>query len=238
MISLRNFESEVDETILERGLSYWKKGNVIEMEQRVPGEFEAIVSGSEDYEVMIKVSDDTMQDFTCTCPYDRGPVCKHVVAVFFAIQEGNLNGLKEAKVIQKSKGRISQKHSLKKQFEAIVARLGKDELADWIRTWAEKDELFRNYFIARFSDNSGNIDIEKYARILEKALSAAADRHGFIDYYHSGNAVDEALQLLDDTEKNFNAIGIAEIISLCFAVIKVVAPALTYADDSNFRCRF
>jgi hypothetical protein len=174
-----------------------------------------------------------VQDFTCTCPYDRGPVCKHVVAVLFALQEGNLNGLKEAKVRQKSKGRISQKHSLKKQFEEIVARLGKDELAEWIRTWAVKDELFRNYFIARFSENNENIDIEKYARILKKALHAAEDRHGFIDYYHSGDAVNEALQLLDDTENNFNTTGIAEIISRCFSVIKVVAPALIYADDSS-----
>ena len=233
MMTLHNFESEIDEAILDRGLSYWKNGNVIELEQTGNNEYEAIVSGNKDYEVKIKLADDNIQDFTCTCPYDWGPVCKHVAAVLFALQEGNLSGLKEAKAIKKSKGKISQKNSLKKQFEDILTRLGKEELAGWIRTWSEKDELFRNYFIARFSENDEKIDIEKYARILYKDLTAAEDRHGFIDYYHSGDAVNEALQLLNDTENNFTSAGTAEIISLCFAVIKVIAPVLTNSDDSN-----
>jgi uncharacterized Zn finger protein len=233
MISLHNFESEIDESILDRGLSYWKNGNVIELKQTGNNEFEAIVSGNEDYEVKIKLADDNIQDFTCTCPYDWGPVCKHVAAVLFALQEGNLSGLKEAKAIKKSKGKISQKNSLKKQFEDILSRLGKEELAGWIRTWADKDELFRNYFIFRFNENTEKIDIEKYTRILGKELRAAEDRYGFIDYYHSGDAVNEALQLLNDTENNFTTAGTAEIISLCFAVINVIAPALTNSDDSD-----
>lgn len=134
MISLHNFESEIDESILDRGLSYWKNGNVIELKQTGNNEFEAIVSGNEDYEVKIKLADDNVQDFTCTCPYDWGPVCKHVIAVLFALREGNLNGLKEAKVKKKSKGKISQKNSLKKQFEDILNRLEKEELAGWIQT--------------------------------------------------------------------------------------------------------
>ena len=55
MISLQKFESQIDEIIVDRGLSNWENGNVIEMEQTGNGEFEAIVSGNEDYEVNIKV---------------------------------------------------------------------------------------------------------------------------------------------------------------------------------------
>ena len=45
--------------------------------------------------------------------------------------------------------------------------------------------------------------------------------------------MNEAYQLLNDAENGFNSTGNAEIISVCFAVIKVVTPALTYSDDSD-----
>lgn len=109
MISLQKFESQIDEIIVDRGLSYWENGNVIELEQTENGEYEAMVSGNEDYEVNIKVEHDNVQDFSCTCPYDKGPVCKHVVAVLFAIQNGKLNGLKETKPKKTTQGKISQK---------------------------------------------------------------------------------------------------------------------------------
>ena len=32
IISLQNFETEIDEVILDRGLSYWKNGHVVELE--------------------------------------------------------------------------------------------------------------------------------------------------------------------------------------------------------------
>jgi hypothetical protein len=179
------------------------------------------------------VEDDNVEDFACNCPYDKGLVCKHVVAVLFAIQNEKLNGLKEIKSKKKLQRKISQKQLLKKQFEDILTRMDKNELTGWIRTWAEKDEKFRNYFIARFSGNNEKIDIERYARILEKEISTAEDRYGFIDYYHVGDAAGEASQLLNNAERSFKINGTAEIISVCFAVIKTVATALNNSDDSN-----
>jgi len=141
--------------------------------------------------------------------------------------------LKELKPKKKSKGKISQKQDLKKQFEDILTRLEKNELVGWIRSWAGKDEKFRDYFLARFSGSREKIDIERYARILVKEISATEDKYGFIDYPHSGDAVNEAYQLLNDAENGFNTTGTAEIISVCFAVIKVATPTLTYSDDSD-----
>lgn len=119
------------------------------------------------------------------------------------------------------------------QFEDILKRLDKNELTGWLRSYAEKDEKFRNYFLARFSENKGKINIERYARILEKEISKAEDRHGYIDYYHAGDAADEASKLLYNTELGFKILEPAEIISVCFAVIKTIAPALNNSDDSG-----
>jgi len=48
-IPLDKFEQYIDETILKRGLKYFKNGHVYELEEISPGEYEAIVEGSEDY---------------------------------------------------------------------------------------------------------------------------------------------------------------------------------------------
>ena len=47
-IPLNQFEQVIDEDILKRGLSYFKKGRVYEPEEISPDEFETIVEGSED----------------------------------------------------------------------------------------------------------------------------------------------------------------------------------------------
>ena len=49
MISLPKFESQIDEIIVGRGLSYWENGNVIKLEQTENGEYEAMVFKNEDY---------------------------------------------------------------------------------------------------------------------------------------------------------------------------------------------
>lgn len=50
-IPLNQFEQIIEETILKRGLQYFKKGHVHEPEEISPGENETIVEGSEDYTV-------------------------------------------------------------------------------------------------------------------------------------------------------------------------------------------
>jgi uncharacterized Zn finger protein len=86
-IPLDQFEQIIDETILKRGLNYFRQGLVEEPEEIAHGSFEAIVQGSEPYRVTVTVLDRNVTDYSCTCPYDMGPVCKHVAALLFALHE-------------------------------------------------------------------------------------------------------------------------------------------------------
>ncbi len=90
LIPLRHFEDFIDETILRRGLSYFKKGQVHEPEEIRTGEYEAIVEGTEDYTVRLTIKNGAITEHVCNCPYDMGPVCKHVVAVIFYLQQDEL----------------------------------------------------------------------------------------------------------------------------------------------------
>ena len=55
-IPISDFEQFVDEKLLARGLSYFENGKVTSFEELSPGEFEAEVAGTEDYDVRITVS--------------------------------------------------------------------------------------------------------------------------------------------------------------------------------------
>jgi uncharacterized Zn finger protein len=88
-IPLNSFEQYIDETILKRGFQYFKKGLVNEPEELMPGEYEAIVEGTEPYTVTLTNKNDVVTEYVCSCPYEMGPVCKHVAAVFFIYNKMN-----------------------------------------------------------------------------------------------------------------------------------------------------
>jgi uncharacterized Zn finger protein len=87
-MTLHDFEAYIDETILQRGRSYYGNNYIEEVLQVEKGEFEALVVGSEDYHVMVKVDEEQrIVESECTCPYNWGDVCKHEAAVYYYIRD-------------------------------------------------------------------------------------------------------------------------------------------------------
>lgn len=73
-----------------RGRAYYANGYVLSLLRRGDTLY-AEVEGShyEPYEVTVTFDDEGIEDTYCTCPYDWGGVCKHVVAVLLkAIYDG------------------------------------------------------------------------------------------------------------------------------------------------------
>ncbi len=84
-ISIDRFEEEVHVLILERGKEYFDANQVLMLQQTTQG-WTAVIEGTEAYQVLLEGHDEFTQ-WHCTCPFDRGPVCKHVAAVFYAVRE-------------------------------------------------------------------------------------------------------------------------------------------------------
>ena len=84
-IKLENFEEAVHFLITERGKEYFDANQVMMLKQTLDG-WTAVIDGSETYQVLL-VGHDVITDWHCTCPFEHGPVCKHVAAVFFAARE-------------------------------------------------------------------------------------------------------------------------------------------------------
>ena len=82
-ISLKNFEQLIDTRLLERGFEYYENDLILSIEQIDNGHWEAIVKGSEDYELTVRVTAlGNIIESTCSCPYDMSAHCKHEVAIF------------------------------------------------------------------------------------------------------------------------------------------------------------
>ncbi|MBK6642699.1 MAG: hypothetical protein IPG39_16505 [Bacteroidetes bacterium] len=68
LIPLNQFEQIIDPTILKRGLSYFRNGHVDEPEEIAPGEYEAMVSGTEQYTVRLTLKNNIVTEHDCDCP--------------------------------------------------------------------------------------------------------------------------------------------------------------------------
>ncbi len=233
-IPLDSFESYIDETILKRGLDYWRKGYVEPPEEISAGEWEASVQGTEEYTVKFHVKSGVVTDYSCDCPYDLGPVCKHVVAALFAMQEERLadfrTSKKEKKTGEKS---ASRKPGEKDQQEELLKRLTKDDLAGFIRQAGDSDKNFRRMFIAHFSNLLDNYGSENYAKYIRGILKTAAGREGFLHYRSAVTAAKQVDELQAKAMKHLDSGNFEPAFQISMAVLNEMEEALNYADDSN-----
>ena len=84
-IHIDNFEEEVHLLIAERGSAYYDSHQVRDLQRTADG-WTATIDGNETYHVRLEGHDEIMQ-WHCTCPFEHGPVCKHVVAVLYAVRD-------------------------------------------------------------------------------------------------------------------------------------------------------
>lgn len=233
-IPLTQFEQYIDETILKRGLQYFKKGLVHEPEEISPGEYEAIVEGTEDYTVQLILKNGIITEHVCDCPYDFGPVCKHVASVIFYLQQDELElNKKTTRTKTSQSAKPAKRKTVAQQVDELLEKATHDELKQFVREKASANAPFRNLFLLSFAQHNSNESKELYEKQVKSILKTASDRHGFIDWSASrivGNAVDN---LLESAQKQINNRNYKSAVFICTAVMEKMTEALQYSDDSN-----
>ena len=174
-IPLDQFEQVIDETILKRGLAYFNGGAVTDFIEISGGEYEAIVSGSEEYTVQLIIKNNTIVEHHCDCPYERSAVCKHIVAVLFHMQQDQLE-LNQISAKTPKKKTIS----VNKQINDLLKAISHDELTEFVIENCKKDKKFRNSFLASFGHLSQNQSKEFYQQQIHSILQSAVGRQGWI----------------------------------------------------------
>ncbi|KMO40920.1 SWIM zinc finger family protein [Methylobacterium aquaticum] len=120
-----------DPKVVERGRDMVRSGAVSDLVRR-GDQLTAAVAGSEDepYRVAIRLKDGDVADFRCTCPYEWGGACKHVVATLLAASKP---------------GAVAERPTLRR----LLDDLPREALADLLVRRAEADP-----------DLAGWIDVE------------------------------------------------------------------------------
>ncbi len=227
---LSEFEQNINKTILQRGFRYFENGLVVNTEEISPGEFEAKVLGSELYYIKLAIDKGLVIQQQCDCPYDMGPVCKHVVAVLFHIQQDELElePVPKPKKKRKSKGR-----SIIKQVEDILKRLSPDELKTYVQNFAKEDADFRRALLSHFAHLNKNESIELYTQQVNSILRNAVGSGDFIFWNAASKVGNEVYEMLSTAHQHAENGNLRTAMLISFAIMEQMTDALEYADDSN-----
>lgn len=227
-IPLNEFEQLIDETILKRGLAYFKGGAITDFLEISNGEYEAIVSGTEDYTVQLEVKNNTIIEHNCDCPFDMGAVCKHVVAVIFHLQQDELGlNLSSSNSPKKKKTK-----SVNQQVKELLKTISHNELIGIVEENCKKDKKFRNYFLASFGHLSQNQSKEFYQKQIHSILQTAARRDGWIGWSDIKYVVNTTQPFLDNAEQYLLKKNFENVFFISIALLEEMTEAFKYGDDS------
>lgn len=236
-IPLNDFEEYVGETILNRGLSYFENGRVNEPDEITRGVYETIVEGSENYTVRLTVKKGMITEYSCDCPYDMGPICKHIAAFMFYLQRmefGTEDIISPKKTFTKSKKqRSSKKKTIAEQVDDLLTQIPHEELKNFIRAQFEKDSTLRNIFMASFAYLNENESKSFYVKQLRSIIRSASERDGFISWQGARQVSNAVSEYLSTAEKHIEQGNLLSAIYICCSVMEEMIDGLAYGDDSN-----
>ncbi len=228
-MTLKDFEKNIGSQMLEKGFSYFQNGNVISVDEVAAGVWVAEVEGTDNYSVTIRTDKHKIKDWECDCPYDMGPVCKHVIAVFYAIAE-------EIKIPKEQTSKKSNpEKDNKKRLDKIFKTTTKEELQNFIIAQFSKERSLKNSFVAYFADLLEEHPEEKYKTIVTNLYKAAQGRNGFIDYHNVNKFANSLIELAKKGEEIFVKGNIIESLIISKTLIENICEFFHEVDDSQGR---
>jgi len=226
-LKLKTFETEISQTLLQRGKDYYKQGAVADLQVMDNGQCFAIVEGNDDYEVDIRLGrDGEILEYSCNCPYD-GDICKHITAVLYQLREESPSDGQ----LKKSEGKNTQN-----TWKNIISVIPENELRKFVKEYAAKDRDLRNAVMVRFSGYDSSDNRDKYVDIINGIFAAASDRHGFIDYQHIYGAMGQVYDLLAKADEYIEEENYNEAFNIASAVAPACIEAIQSMDDSSGEC--
>lgn len=232
-ISLSEFESGIDSQIVSRGQDYFSNGAVSGLKQITDDTWAAYVDGTERYKVRVVLKGEDVVNYSCSCPYDLGPVCKHTVAVLYELR-GRAGGQdKEFKKAEKSSKATRETAPPQESLEQILSFMPRKSLEAVILEYAGREPEIMDYIFAKKALNTSTSDKEQYRKIIKDSISAAKDRHGFIGYWQVSKAVRGVEMVLDKAEEFISQSDVKKSFPIYQCVLEEMVPLLQEADDSN-----
>lgn len=227
-MNLNNFEQQIDPKIVDRGYDYFLDDLVDGPELIDEGVWLAMVYGTESYRVEIHTDPENsraIMDWRCDCPYDYGPVCKHVVAALYVMAEREQS--------EPASPKEQKKSTPKDKIQEIFKNTTQEDLQEFILDCAKSVNGFKNRFLAHFADRLDEDPDQQYRSIIRNYAKAAQDRYGFIDYRSAPILTRPLWDLNQKANELINAGKTRECMALCQTLIEEVTVVIQQMDDSD-----
>ncbi len=193
-MTILNFDKFVDKTLVKKGSKLFDDKRVTALEEAQEGLWVANVDDKGTHEVEVLLHKNTIREFSCDCTQANGKICGHVVSVFLAIDA------------QKQAGKALAKPK-KLSFDKLLESISHAELMNFVKSYAQKNKIFKVDFELYFAEKNTSVDFEKmFAEVIEKTLKPRT-REGYLS---------NATELAKETKKH-------------------IKTAETYIGEGNYR---
>ena len=180
--------------ILARGRDYYRLGTIRKF-VRKEDSIEAVVEGTEYYEVTIDFSDHQVSGAFCSCPYaEGGSWCKHMAAVLYKAEEQE--GKADRSVLLEDTDTWSDWKMT--PIEELIRKADREQLEALLKELASMDEANENRIRAILAGERPAEDIRNLKQEADSIFHSHFGRRGFIDYYNRDDFCDELMGFLED----------------------------------------
>ena len=208
--------------VFERGREYWRSGAVSGLVKR-GDEVTAEVEGSEiaPYRVTIRLHDGGVAEARCTCPYDWGGYCKHIVAALLKL------------------ARDPESVTVRPPLRELLSGLDRDSLADLVVRLIDRDPDLAGWIDVELATSRPGgrrtpVDAEPIAAQARAVLTGRVRHRRYWDDYRPSGDADELRALVEkavpflEAGDGRNALRILEAVAEPF-----VEEWLEYAGDDE-----
>ncbi len=233
---LHQFESYLPKDICRKGHEYFEEDAVDNLTQ--DGDmWEADVYGSDEYVVQITMDGNSVEGWECDCPYDYGPVCKHVAAVLYAIRQDmplivpvkKKEGTKATQLDVNVPTKSAKAKSTGDPLYEIISKMPESEMRLALQFLAGRQNDVRAYLLAKYS---GYLDVTSqmhYRDLVAAIVRTYKGRDGFIEYHDANRMGGQLIKLVEETDLT----SPFPCLYTCEAVIVQLTKAIQHADDSS-----
>ncbi|HMG74327.1 MAG TPA: hypothetical protein VK582_12565 [Pyrinomonadaceae bacterium] len=219
-LNLRRVRALAGDLWFARGEAYFQEDRVRELIER-NGELSAIVSGTRDYRVRLRM-DETDLFYSCTCPLgDDEQFCKHCVATVLAW----IHTSKDEENLQ-----LSNQEFRENDLRSFLERQEKDGLIAIVLHEAANNRSMRERLqLEAARKQPSGVDI----RVFRKSIANATRTGGFVDYYAAPRFARRIHQVIDSISGLFDDGHAKAVVELTEYALARLEKAIGEMDDSD-----
>ena len=217
---IRRFFEDVESKIYHRGEDYYRSGRVESIDWD-GSHVNVEVSGSEEEPYLVELdfsASGEVEAWSCDCPYDWGPVCKHTVAALLAIQAKPPREMPEKKTDSAIDIRF------------LVEKAKKEQLAVLVLEHCQEDPRFQNRVLSEL-ENSGERELAAIKAMVKDSIRSSK-RQGFIDMRGCDNICADLDDALDQARRRIKRGQCDRGLDIALFVLLTAVKLVGEADSS------